>query len=279
MQSVCACIVTYNPEIALKSLVESLLLDFGSVCIVDNGSRVDLLGIVNIGLDGVHIIRLDANLGVAAGLNEAVQKAKALGFEWVCCFDQDSDYVEGSMSEYIRASLGQRDRVVGSGYEYPAAVKFSCSASSQSKSLFIPVRTVITSGSFFSVSLWELVGGFDDDLFIDSVDHDFCLKTYAAGGDVVRLKRNTIRHKVGFGQSFLGVPLHSPLRKYYIFRNVILMVKRHGLRFPYWSAKQIARLVFEFASLLCFEGEKTEKLKLATKGAWHGVKGVKGKYV
>jgi rhamnosyltransferase len=46
---------------------------------------------------------------------------------------------------------------------------------------------VMTSGCLTNLAIWDESGGFSDELFIDEVDHDYCLNVRRHGYRVVRL--------------------------------------------------------------------------------------------
>lgn len=280
MDKVCALIVTYFPGSALVSMVRSLNAEFDFICIVDNNSSCEWQAQLKELDSSVFIVELKDNLGIAAALNRGVEYALKFGCNWVCCFDQDSHYIQGSRSRYHKALENKcHSRVVGTSYNKPSFASIFERFKAKETEGYNHTKTVISSGCFFSIQLWRAVGGFDETLFIDSVDHDFCLKVQRAGGDVVLLSDRTIEHSVGVDESAMGVPLHEPIRKYYIFRNVILLIRRYFRYFPLWSVSQVFRLIVEIVSLLVFEPNKLAKVKMALTGIGHGLQGKSGKYV
>ena len=51
----------------------------------------------------------------------------------------------------------------------------------------IEVDKCITSASLVPVSAWNDVGGFNEELFIDFVDHDFCAKLKEHGLSLIHI--------------------------------------------------------------------------------------------
>ena len=94
-----------------------------------------------------------------------------------------------------------------------------------------------------NLSVWQSVGGFCEEMFIDSVDFDICYLIKENGYKILRTNETALLHEVGKSQKkeFCGreelVFNHSPLRCYYIIRNSLLLGKRHNRRlFFMWVA-------------------------------------------
>src|SRR5699024_6976157 len=55
----------------------------------------------------------------------------------------------------------------------------------------------ITSASCTSIKAWEKIGGFDDWLFIDLVDNEFCKRLVASGYKILRLNHLVLDQEFG----------------------------------------------------------------------------------
>ena len=100
------------------------------------------------------------------------------------------------------------------------------------------VRATITSGSLVRLAALQKTGLFDERLFIDSVDHDFCLRSRARGLLVVEASDQVMDHSLGnitrhrFFWRTVNCTNHSPLRRYYITRNQLEAIRRHLFHRP-----------------------------------------------
>ncbi len=123
-------------------------------------------------------------------------------------------------------------------------------------------RTVITSGTLMSLELFKNIGGFREDYFIDSIDHEYCLRARANGYPVVMSCKTLMSHSIGRpgprGGHFLAFD-HPPVRKYYMARNTLVTLKTYFWREPAWAVRQLARLIVEFLSIVFVEGDKRNK--------------------
>ena len=61
----------------------------------------------------------------------------------------------------------------------------------------VQVLTPMTSGSLLDLSAYEAVGPFMDELFIDQVDNEFCLRLRAAGFSVLEAGEATLQSPSG----------------------------------------------------------------------------------
>jgi GT2 family glycosyltransferase len=67
----------------------------------------------------------------------------------------------------------------------------------RTKERFEEKLVVITSGNLLKVSAFERIGGFREDLFIDSVDFDFCLRLKKSGYRIMRCNQAILYHSLG----------------------------------------------------------------------------------
>jgi len=133
------------------------------------------------------------------------------------------------------------------------------------------------------LSLFKAIGLFREDYFIDSVDHEFCLRARAHGCRILISCRPVMEHNIGAHvvnasrlRQFMSFN-HSPARKYFIARNTIATVKLYFFQEPLWSMRQGWRLLSDFASILLFENEKLKKAEAFMVGAIHGIIGRTGR--
>src|SRR5690349_18335653 len=85
----CAVVVTFFPGEDLESNLRAIAAECERVVVVDNGSGEDI-GRRLQNVDGVELLALEKNHGVAAALNVGARRAIELGCDWMLTFDQDS---------------------------------------------------------------------------------------------------------------------------------------------------------------------------------------------
>jgi len=212
------------------------------------------------------LIENGCNLGIAAGLNIGIREVKAKECLWAALFDQDSR-VEPGFIEFALKAFND-----GSN---PPQVGIVCPVYLDSQTgMVLPflrspkdgILAAMTSGSLIPVNLFEKVGTFNEALFIDYVDIEFCLRCRRAGYHIIQSQRAILHHSQGhiiqhrlLGCCFASTN-HSAARRYYITRNRLWVLGRF-LGDWAWSRKEARALVTETIKLLLVEGDRLKKLK------------------
>ena len=284
-EMICAVIVTYEPDSFFESRVRVLCKQVSQVIVVDNSikkNNANFFSDKNLN-EYVSIIRNGKNLGLGFALNQGVNFAKSLGFTYVILFDQDSEVYENTISMMCKISMSIEDQSVGM---LGAAYK-SMPDSKSSVISYVKKKSIITSGSLVPISLFENVGEFRSDYFIDCIDSEFCLRLRKNGYSIYQTSTNLLKHAVGhpinhkiFGLRFLSTR-HSADRRYYIARNHLVMLREYRTmlsKMPlFWFIKTIRRSMYYAFIVICFEREKMLKLKAITTGIKDGLFNKMGK--
>lgn len=218
------------------------------------------------------------NLGVATAFNQGIRIANKEGFSWVITFDQDSlvppGLVAGLLDLYRnhprRNEIGviaptHRDRGTGDSY-YQRGDRLD-----EDEGWRI-VRSCISSGCLVPTSVYGQIGGLDESLFIDFVDHDFCMRCRAKGLLVLESTRHVLEHSIGaaIARRVLGKRLiftnHLPVRHYYMTRNQLEVYRRNlGVDF-FWAGRGLFFQVVTAVLVLIYEEQRYEKLKAMLEG-------------
>lgn len=270
----CAIVVLFHPDVGFGERLQAICGQFPRVVLVDNTPEGATLPELP---DTVRLLANGLNLGIATALNQGLACAQRDGCTWAASFDQDTDvdpdYLESVIA--IAARYAPVPSLVGANYTdgeqgrvahpMPASAGDAC-----------PRLTLITSGMLMPVDFTVAIGGFRDDYFIDSVDHEFCLRAGRQGARVLLTSKPYLRHRMGNGGARLGLLLsfrHPPVRRYYIARNTLLTAKANALRHPAWALRQAGRLVGEGVAIMVLERGRSEKMRAFARGLWHGLIG------
>jgi len=236
----CAVFVLYYPSEQFAANLLGILQQVAHAIVVDNTPATAGSMLPCLSHHQVTCIVNGRNLGIATALNQGLDAALAMGFAWALTFDQDSAAKPNALR--ILSAITQRAYAtgpvgcVGSNYCFPdsAAGRFKTRAA-----LYDSVDEVITSGALTSVAAWRRVGRFWDELFIDAVDAELCMRLRALGYQVLLSADVLLLHQQGGAPdalSFFGRRMYStrltPLRRYYIARNRILVARRHHRPLP-----------------------------------------------
>lgn len=264
---VCAVIVSFNGGASLKRAVSSIIGQVGSIHIVDNGSDDASCAILRqlACQPDLRVTFLGDNFGIAAALNVGVKWARSAGYTWVLTLDQDSTpesemiaayqvVIHRDPSKYLCLAPAVRGLKVLPAFQSPVE----------------SVDSAITSGNLVSMRVFDLAGEYDESLFIDCVDFDFSLRVRAAGIEIFRVKSARMNHELGGagGSSFVlpGHTVHSPVRRYYMFRNCLYLARRHWRRFPFFVFKLLALQAVQAGTIVIQGPDRAHSLRLAARG-------------
>lgn len=291
MEKICAVIVTFNPDKHIIKNVEILARQTFSICIVDNGSDVESQNYLLEAKDkfGAFIIYNNDNLGVATALNIGIKYAINLNFEWIATFDQDSTITDGyfydMLNAYSQCPCKEKVAVISPIYfDKGANVKFAFGKPHNKNSLFVPIMSTMTSGNLLKTEVFPIVGLFEDELFIDYIDNEFCLRCNRNGFIVIEACNAVLYHRLGNStrKKFLWkhpiVTNHSPLRRYYIARNRVIVYRKYILCYTKWVLRDIISFFTEIVKIFLFEDLVLAKMRYTFKGIFHGITGRLGKY-
>ncbi|WP_372826907.1 glycosyltransferase [Polaromonas sp.] len=243
-------VVCFQPTAGpLLDLVRRLAEQVTRVLLLNNGGLNEDVRSQLLSIKTVIIFDFEKNSGVAVALNEGFRQAVADQADFVVTFDQDSSpeagHVAGLMHQWFAlssaAGLGQKTGAIGPSFydgrnghfDFPfyreegwKVVKEYFAAE---KSL-VRADVLITSGMLVPTSMWADDLKFNELLFIDFVDTEWCLRSRKSGYSHYGCFDVKMKHELSeagpvmwFGFTILK---YSPLRRYYYFRNCLYCVSR-----------------------------------------------------
>ena len=138
---------------------------------------------------------------------------------------------------------------------------------------------LIASGCFINIKVINDVGGMNEQLFIDYVDVEWCFRAKSKGYKLFASPEVRMMHTIGDNRtSVMGrsISVHSPLRRYYLYRNSIYMIKNKSID----SGYKIREITFNLLRLVVFlilSKEKSKYFKYSMSGFRDGFRGKVGK--
>ena len=284
--------VAFNPDpCRLVTQLATLRDQIDEIVVVDNGSAQPIKTILAQpetatligGASHINIIILAENQGIASGFNTGIATAREGGAEFVLLLDQDSvpapDMVSRLLKGYQQASgenatggvaaVGPRIVDARDKHEFPFIrlgwfrnQHIRCADSHEN---LVACDFLISSGSLIAMTAFDKIGGFDEALFIDSVDLEWCFRARSARLSLYGICDAKLDHRLGdhrrvvLNKIFLVV--HSPLRIYYITRNRILLYWRPHVPLK-WKLKDLLRMAAKFMAIMLFVAPRREYLRM-----------------
>lgn len=188
------------------------------------------------------------NKGIAKRLNQAGKLARFNGFDWLLTMDQDSSFNQHDIVRYLECigACPNKHQVSMFGVNYSSLPldKINCTSKES--------LDLITSGSIINLAVWEKLSGFDEKLFIDEVDFEYCLRSRQYGYNTIQFTSVCLNHRLGEtvkGRSLKNGKLtsrniHSAIRMYYMVRNFLYIRKKyHGKFQEILSARKKSLLI------------------------------------
>ncbi len=288
MNDVCAVVVTFHPDGDVLENLATVRPQVSSLVVVDNGSNPAELAPLRAAAVALafELIENGDNLGIATALNIGVLRAKALGFGWVLLFDQDSrvtpGFVTAMMHGFSTSSFGDKLAILNPRY---IDSRFRTDLEQHRHLATGELESATTSGSLSPMWLYDKVGLFTDELFIDGVDYDFSLRVREFGYVCATCTEAFLLHAPGtptprtlFGRFHFKTSNYSAIRRYYQERNKLWNIRRHGRRFPEFFANQMFISVKDLTRVLLAEEDPWTKAKFFLRGWIDGLRGRMGKY-
>lgn len=292
--------VSYHPEISvLQNLLRAVSQQVGLLILVDNGGgRAAAEALVSESIQ-IDVIDLGHNLGLGYALNAGFASALDAGAQYVATFDQDSapppGLVDGLLSCHeLLAARGERCAAVGpvffdrretrktyfpfyfqQGRRIVAAIK------GQWPQAMVETDALITSGMLVRADVWAQGVRYDDGLFIDYTDTEWCFRVRSHGYSLYGAMECEMGHALSdavptrvAGLSFFR---YSPLRRYYYFRNTALFCKAPCVSWT-WTVRLMAGLALRLCVNLVIDKNKWASLRMMLRGIVDALHGRTGKF-
>lgn len=283
----CAVIVTFHPDERFVFLLHRVTSQFPAIFIIDNGSSPAALEMLQRedSQPKITLISNPTNRGIAAALNQGTRQARIANFDWAVTFDQDTEIYPGFLTKMLDVfdKSGGGNIIIGSNYdESHKSRKITKHRLDDADLIAKERKTLITSGTLIPLDIFDRIGAFREDYFIDSVDHEFSLRAREHGYRLLMSRQPFMQHSIGNAvdrQRNFRLLLsyhHPPKRKYYISRNTVFTAIHYFSREPAWSIRQGWRMLSDLASIILLEDDKARKLRAFLTGMAHGIKGKMG---
>lgn len=290
MCKVAAIIISYNPDNNLLDSVNLLINQVDKIIIVDNGSESQKKKNINLIKDidnkKIEVIFNEENLGIATALNIGVKEALNQGYNWILTMDQDSksssNMVEKMLEVYNTIDESERKEILSI---FPNFVDERIQSIEENSNMnsYEYVDADITSGNLLRAEVFDKVGFFDDSLFIDLVDTDFCMRLNEKNIKMIKVRDAILYHSLGESQSVKSIfgkfntSNHSALRRYYMTRNRFYTWEKYKDLNSFTLNRDKKLFKKEFIKIILGEKDKINKIKMVFKGYKDYKKGIRGK--
>jgi rhamnosyltransferase len=268
-------VVLYNPEKEIWHNVYSYSQIVEKLFIVDNSEIFNQEKADYFNKKKFVYIFNGVNKGIAAALNIATKKAIEENFDFLLTMDQDSSFINNEIAHNygeVFYHIDNLNKIAIISLSTRSKNKINNDLIRQAKTnpfYYEEQFVAITSGSWINLKLFKKIGLFNESLFIDAVDYDYCLRAHLLNYRIVCFKNLFIQHCGGTPKVFLNrnIPLYSPIRIYYIIRNHFYLWFKYFNYFPKFVLKNIYSTIFIFLPLqIVFNKERIKIIIFMLKG-------------
>lgn len=290
MEKIAAIVVTYNPDEGLNKSTKSLIKQVDSIIMVDNGSNDEGKEIINkiknkYG-EKIEVIFNEENLGIATALNKGVKYALNNDYKWILTMDQDScaeeNMVKIMLETYYVIDENERKDILSL---FPTFIDRGIESLDKNNEnvKYEYVDAEITSGNLLKAEIFEKAGFFDDSLFIDMVDTDYCMRLNELGIKMIRISGAILNHSIGNSKQVkklfgtFNTSNHSATRRYYMTRNRFYTWNKYKNLNSFTLNRDKKLFKKEFVKIILGEDDKLNKVKMVLKGYKDYKNGVRGK--
>jgi rhamnosyltransferase len=268
---IAATVILYYPTEKAINNVQSYINGVEKLFIIDNSETVSSQ-VAEFFSQSEKVIYLHdgENKGIAKRLNQVCKLAKEARYDWLLTMDQDSFFAEGIISNYLHCvnRFDQKEKISMFG------INFSEKTNNPDECNAVSVKHLITSGSILNLKLMETTGGFDENLFIDEVDFEYCLRSVAHGFNIIEFTNIFLNHNLGetsWHRSFktskiTSRVLHSPFRIYYMTRNFLYVQSKYKNLFPAEIALRKTILLNRLKNNILYNKHRFKVIKYILKG-------------
>ncbi|MFB1097902.1 glycosyltransferase family 2 protein [Terribacillus sp. JSM ZJ617] len=263
-------VVLYNPksDMVIKNISTYLeYIDY--LLVVDNSEESNAASFSQlIEKENIEYLSLGENKGIAFALNCGIKFALQKKADYLLTMDQDSYFKPEEIKKYINYIYGDFMELKKAALLSPKHTVPYLKNDEGIKE----VKTVMTSGNIIDLHKISEIGLFKEDLFIDSVDHEYCYRIKNSGYRVYRNNNIALEHNLGELQErlFLGKKLavtnHNYIRRYYITRNLLWVYRNYQSNKLKVTKFTSMYLYWTLITILIYEKDKLRKFKSVLSG-------------
>lgn len=266
-------ITLYHPDADALSYLNELGQLFQQVYIFDNSpSNNDYLHVIK---PEFHYDFTGQNRGLSVAFNSFLKAAADDGIDYLLLLDQDSLY-KSTVLQDLMNDISKEEIRTDVAIHACTAMAAHLADSVECVDIVEEAKEVISSGSFINIhAVKQHDLSYDERLFVDYVDWDFCKMARKKGLKVLCHRKYVVPQSYGY---FCKNRIcHSAVRHYYMARDLGYYNDK------YYSKAQTAYKSFRgyIKEILCEalrEDDSWKKVVYATRGYWDYLRGVTGEY-
>jgi rhamnosyltransferase len=291
MTTLGALIILFHPDDAQLARAVAMRSACDRLLVIDNSPQPDRRAAQWLEEEGIALWHNGNRNGIAGAFNCGVRLLFEQGVDAVALFDQDST----APVEYFPVMRERCESLVSSGNR---AFLMGPRIFDESDQRFLPELAtsglavkrlsidpnvalqrcafLISSGCVISRDAFARLGRFDEALFIDHVDTEYCLRALLRDVPVYVVPSLVMLHRIGsrrrhkLGAFELTTMNHPGFRRYYSARNAMQLALQYGWRLPVAIVPNVLTL-WQIVQIVLAEKDKLAKLDAIACGLVDGL--------
>lgn len=230
--NILALVTLYFPDENVKKNILQLLNYVDKVVLLDNTPNSDNSALF-VGIEKAEYIAFKENLGLSKAFNKYLKTLSENCY--IIFFDQDSfcpeNLVEQLKNDYqICCKKLGRKGIIGPSYFEKNANRLMIPKQKKlvEKGIY-EVKSIITSGMFTELDVIKSVGFWNDEIFLDMADWDFCWRVLKSVFFCCLSTNVVLSHRLGKSVHHIAgikVKEGAPFRVYYQTRDCLYLLKK-----------------------------------------------------
>ncbi|MBR2828144.1 MAG: glycosyltransferase [Bacilli bacterium] len=269
-------VVLYNPTTEDINNIHSYIDDIDILYVMDNSKENNKSRLPK--NEKIEYIFNNENLGIATPLNKAAELARKKDYQWLLTMDQDTNFPKDILKKMIERINDIDCKNIGIITPWHNT---KLKEKKPKEKIDYPLD-VMTSGNLVNLDIHKKIGGFMEELFIDGVDMEYCLKLEKYGYRIMRFNDLEIKHNLGdicyrkFFKKDLLITNHSAMRRYYQCRNYHYIKDLYEKQQPQFC-NTLVKVKATILGIIIYENNKIKKIQAYIKGYRDYKKGKKGR--
>jgi len=238
-------------------------------------SKEDCALLTEIRSEKIQIFGNGENIGIGKPINIVLERYNT-SYEFLLTMDQDSTWL--NFKEYIDCIYEnfdsfKKDSILVYG---PQIITVYQETGKLANNLL--VDHVITSGAIYSMKLFELIGGFREDYFIDALDEEICWRASKYGLKTIQISKGRLLQRYGisserkFFDRHIIYMQHNTMRNFYIVRNHIYLLREYKPCLKVYMKIMYRYVIVAGIKIILYDKNPISKLSAIFKGISHGLR-------
>jgi rhamnosyltransferase len=288
-----ALIILFHPDEAQLARVVAMRPLCDRLLAIDNSPLPDARAAKVLGEAGITLLHHGNRDGIAGAFNRGLSALFDQEADAVALFDQDSEAPAGYfevMRDRCASMIGQAflagPRIFDENDQRFLPELKTSGLTVERLAIHADAALqrcafLISSGSVISREAYARLGRFDETLFIDHVDTEYCLRALLSNVPVYVVPSLVLLHRIGSRRRHKLGPLelttmnHPGFRRYYSARNAMQLALQYGLRLPVAIVPNVLTL-WQIMQIVLLEKDKLAKLNAIAWGLFDGLFGRMG---